>query len=284
MFIQPMLLQPSLPFNDSNYLTELKADGIRLIYSHFDNKVNLYSRHHNNITYTFPEIISEKIPSGTILDGELIQTDEKGKPDFESLMSRFHLANSSKIKYRSVHEPVTYLPFDILYHRGVSVMNLPLTERKQLLHELLPEDTGQIVKVRYQIGKAEELFNLCKENDLEGIVMKRLSSVYEVNKRSHSWKKAVNYHKETFFIMGQRKKKYGLLLSEETESGLRPVGVMEFVPPEARRAIYDLKTQLLDRETSEMIYFKPRLRCLVKYRNRTSNGNLRIPSFVEFDI
>lgn len=43
MFIQPMLLQPSLPFNDSNYLTELKADGIRLIYSHFDNKVNLNS-------------------------------------------------------------------------------------------------------------------------------------------------------------------------------------------------------------------------------------------------
>lgn len=282
MFIQPMLLQPSEPFNDESYISELKMDGIRLLYSRFNNEIKLYTRHNNEVTRKFPEVLSNDIPEGTILDGELIQTNEDGHPDFEALMSRFHVSNKDKIIIYSKKEPVTFCVFDILYHKGKSVMHLPLLERKSLLEEVLPEDTPRIVKVRHHVGRAVELFNLCKELGLEGVVMKRRNSAY-VKKRSHDWKKAVNYQKEAFYILGQRKGEFGLLLGEQTDKGMRSVGMMEFVPPAAKKAIYSKTSELKKEETKEMIYFRPEVMCIAKYRNRTRAGNLRIPSFVEFD-
>ncbi len=85
-----MLLQKiDHPFDDDNYITELKLDGFRTIWTKFDNKVKIYTRHNNKITSKFPELINLPIPDGTILDGEIIVTDNQGKPDFEAVMERF---------------------------------------------------------------------------------------------------------------------------------------------------------------------------------------------------
>nr|WP_318246500.1 hypothetical protein [Alkalihalobacillus algicola] len=162
-------------------------------------------------------------------------------------------------------------------------MHLPLSERKRLLDEVLPQDSPRIVKVRHHAGKTLELFNLCKELGLEGVVMKRGNSKY-VNKRSYDWKKAVNYPKESFYILEQRKKEYGLLLGEKTDKGMKSVGVIEFVLPAARKAIYSMTAELKQEETKDMIYFRPEIKCIVKYRNRTRANNLRLPSFINFDI
>ncbi|MRD45552.1 ATP-dependent DNA ligase, partial [Bacillus thuringiensis] len=68
MFVSPMLLQKKdQPFNDDKYITELKLDGIRLIVSKFDNKVRLYTRHHNEVTSKFPELLQIDIPDGTVI-------------------------------------------------------------------------------------------------------------------------------------------------------------------------------------------------------------------------
>jgi len=101
MFVSPMLLQrANEPFDDDSYITELKLDGIRLLLSKFDNKIKLYTRHNNEVTNKFPELISLDIPDGTILDGEIIVTDQEGKPDFEAMLSRFQ-TNELKIQLRS---------------------------------------------------------------------------------------------------------------------------------------------------------------------------------------
>jgi DNA ligase 1 len=82
-----MLLQRSeQPFDDESFITELKLDGIRLILSKVDNKVQLYTRHKNEVTAKFPELLTIDIPDGTILDGEIIVTDPTGKPDFEAII------------------------------------------------------------------------------------------------------------------------------------------------------------------------------------------------------
>lgn len=58
---------------------------------------NFYSRHENEVTERFPELINPLIPEGTIFDGEIVISDEKGRPNFEELMSRFQVRSPKRI-------------------------------------------------------------------------------------------------------------------------------------------------------------------------------------------
>ena len=111
-------------------------DGIRLILSKFNGTIKLYTRHHNDVTSKFPELLNLDIPDGTILDGEIIVTDLEGKPDFEAMMERFQF-------HRSEHS-IQYCVFDIIYYKGKK-LTLPLVERKMLLEKVL-ERTNQPLK------------------------------------------------------------------------------------------------------------------------------------------
>ena len=74
MFVNPMLLHKiDIPFDNNEWLSELKLDGIRFLYSTM-NGFNFYTRHKNEITGRFPELINTQVPTGTILDGEIIIT------------------------------------------------------------------------------------------------------------------------------------------------------------------------------------------------------------------
>ena len=148
MFVSPMLLhQAEFPFNDNDWYSELKLDGIRFLYSTMCG-LKLYTRHENEVTERFPELVTRQIPKGTILDGEIIISDENGKPDFEELMSRFHVSSPNRISTMSRIKPVTFCVFDVVYHDDKKVSNLPLSERKELLDNILPEDLPLINKVR----------------------------------------------------------------------------------------------------------------------------------------
>jgi DNA ligase-1 len=96
-------------------------DGIRLILSKFNNTIKLYTRHNNEVTSKFPELLTLDIPDGTVLDGEIIVTDSQGKPDFEAMMERFQ-------SRRSEHR-IQFCVFDIIYFEGKKV-TLPLRKKK----------------------------------------------------------------------------------------------------------------------------------------------------------
>ncbi|MGX1195718.1 ATP-dependent DNA ligase [Metabacillus sp. SLBN-84] len=273
MFVSPMLLQKAdAPFEDENWITELKLDGIRLLLSKFDGKVKLYTRHHNEVTSKFPELHSISIPDGTILDGELIVPGEKGKPDFEAMMERFQSTKSQ-------HQ-IQFCVFDIIYYEG-QVVNLALYERKQLLERLIP-DSDVLCTSKWIYGNAGAYFDLVKEQSLEGIVQKRADSKYQINKRSDDWRKVIHYQYTDAFILGLRKDKFGLLLGVGEPSRLRPVGVMEFVTNQERKRFYSMYKEFVTGEDKTFIYLQPQLRCEIKFRNWTKSGNLRIPSLVRF--
>ena len=79
LFYSPMLLQKTdKPFDDSGYLSELKLDGFRMIYSYINEK-RLWTRHKTDVTKRFPELLEVDIPKGTVLDGEVVMTDDSGK-------------------------------------------------------------------------------------------------------------------------------------------------------------------------------------------------------------
>jgi DNA ligase 1 len=270
MFIGPMLLERiDEPFNSDEYITELKLDGIRLLLTKFDNKVRLYTRHNNEVTALFPEIYENlDIPDGTILDGELIVTGKDGAPDFEAVLERFQSKKSGHY--------VQYCVFDIIYYKGEKVALMPLLERKELLLEL-DVDQERIVPVQWIEGNGIPYFQIVKEKDLEGIVLKKKDSKYHINKRSDKWLKVINYKYQDVLITGILKKNHSFLLSSIDKG--QNIGVMEFVPRKERKQIYKEMNKIGIEETDTVIRFNKGIPCKVKFRNWTSQGKLRTPSF-----
>jgi DNA ligase 1 len=171
---------------------------------------------------------------------------------------------------------LSYVVFDIIKFKGESVTGLPLTERKQLLDEVIPMDTGLFAKVRYIEGHGATYFDLVRQQGLEGIVLKRKDSRYEIGKRSQAWLKVINYQYDDVLITGLRKGEFGLLLSFIDG---RPAGLMEFMPPDERKNLYRLQQAVS--EDKKFTFIEP-IMCRVKYRNLTKTGYLRIPSFVDW--
>lgn len=275
MFVSPMLLHKTddnLPFDDNTWISELKLDGFRLIYSKFNGVTKLFTRHHNEVTSRFKELLNLPLPDNIVLDGELIVTDDLGKPDFEAVMERFH-------SNKSVHK-VVYAVFDILYFEGKKITHLPLLDRKSILDQVIPMDSTKLVKVQWTLGSAKAYFDLVQKHRLEGIVQKKASSKYQVNTRSYDWLKIINYSfADDIRIAGYRKGKFELLLQFPDGSH---AGSMEFMPTNDRKIFFQLQKQLIKREDEQYFYLEPLLRCKVKYRNLTKKGLLRIPSFVEW--
>ncbi|WML56659.1 ATP-dependent DNA ligase [Neobacillus sp. PS2-9] len=278
MFFSPMLLhKTATPFDNDHYYSEPKMDGFRLIYSHIAGKKKLYTRHNTDVSNRFPELLDLDIPNGTILDGEVVLTDAAGKPDFEAVMSRFSSFKTEKVQQLSQLEPVSFVVFDVLVHSSEKVTHLPLYQRKELLDMLIPKNTPVLSKIMSIHSNGNALFNLIKEQDLDGIVLKRKDSVYEVGKRSHSWLKVINYQVANVLVKGYRKDVFGWLLAFEDG---RYAGVMELgVPIEEKKKVYQMP--IID-ENEKFAFIDP-LSCTIKYRNITKAGLLRLPSFVSMN-
>ncbi|MCK6205732.1 hypothetical protein KZX50_09815 [Bacillus infantis] len=274
MFVSPMLLHKSdFPFDDEDFITELKLDGIRLILSKFNNQIKLYTRHNNDVTSKFPELQKVNIPDGTVLDGEIIVSNTEGKPDFEAMMERFQSKKSS--------HSIQYCVFDVIYHEGKKITNLTLLERKVLLQSLIENDE-HIALVPWLYGKGVAYFELVKQHGLEGIVQKRAESKYQISKRSKDWLKVINYQYTDTVITGLRKDEFGLLMAIEQGDRLKPAGLLEFMAPSARKQLYREYRDLIIDEDNKFIFIEPKIKCRVKFRNYTKAGLLRIPSFVEY--
>lgn len=272
MFISPMLLHKSdQPFDDDSYITELKLDGFRTIWTKFDNRVRIYTRHNNEITSMFPELVKLPLPDGTVLDGEIIVTDNDGKPDFEAVMERF--------KSKKSEHKISFSVFDIIYFNNIRATSLPLIERKGILEKIITEDTPLLNKVKWVEGTGIQYFDLIKQHDLEGIVQKKANSRYQINKRSSDWLKVINYKFENVYISGLRKDEFGVLLSFEDG---KYAGVMEFMTSQSRKEFYGQYKDFIIEEDDKYIYLDNQLKAKVKYRNLTKKGLLRIPSFVEW--
>lgn len=269
MYVSPMLLHKSdQPFNDSSYITELKLDGIRLTLSKFNGITKLYTRHKNEVTSKFPELLILDIPDNTVLDGEIIVTDNQGKPNFEAMMERFMSRSSESI--------ISYVVFDVIYYKNEKVTNRSLLERKEILNQIIKIDTPLLTKTKWIESNGIAYFNLVKQQALEGIVLKKSNSTYQIDKRSYDWLKVINYQYETVKISGLRKDKFGVLLSFEDGNY---AGILEFMPPSDRSKLYRIQKELKIREDDKFIYLDPQLNLTVKYRNLTKKGLLRIPTF-----
>jgi bifunctional non-homologous end joining protein LigD len=180
--VVPMLpTLAKLPFSDPNFLFEPKWDGYRAICFLQDGVVRFTSKSRKTLTERFPELqsVSQSIKATTVvLDGEIVALDKSGIPCFDGLRSR-----------KRADCVVVYYAFDLLHLDGQDLMLMPLLLRKAQLKKLLPKRaTSRIRYTDHVIGSGEPLFEGIEKLGLEGMVAKRIDSLY-VGGRTRAWLK-----------------------------------------------------------------------------------------------
>jgi DNA ligase-1 len=283
MFIAPMLLNSrEKPFSDQAYVFEPKIDGHRLIVSKSGQETRLFTRHHNECTGQYPELWDVPIDGDVVLDGEVCCTDpESGQNNFELVMQRLQLKKKNKIRAISNQSPVTYVVWDILFHKGRDLRGLPLVKRRSILESvMLPNDYFSLVP---QIeGRGEDLYKTIVKRSMDGMVAKRKGSIY-VSRQSHDWLKVINYQYADVYLAGYRKDEFGWLAHVKENGKMRPAGIIELgVGPTQKKAFNVVSKQLVSGEDKSFVYLDPRIQAKVKFRNWTRHGMLRTPVFMDF--
>ena len=299
--LAPMLatLVPD-PFDDDDWAFEPKWDGIRAA-AVCNEETKLVSRNDKDITVAYPELhkLHEQLVAiDAVVDGEIVAFDD-GIPSFEKLQSRMHVRAPAEIQRLMKLIPVAYVAFDLLYLDGRDLRSRPYTERRELLEQALVT-TPQYQLSPNTIGEGLALFEVAREQALEGIVAKRLESRYETGKRSKSWLKV----KTTFdadvviagWTVGEGRRAGGLgglVMAVYDEDRLRYVGGVGTGFTDKTRAMVEERLRALESDevpfTREELKGKPELRharwvrpelvAVIEFRQLTSTNKLRAPSF-----
>jgi len=284
----------SSPFDDGNYGFQIKWDGTRILAHISKGQVQLYNRKMHQRTKQYPEIaifLSDFFKNrSVILDGEII-TLVNGKPNFQQLMRRDWATDSATIRYLMTKIPVTYVVFDLLYLDDQPLIDKPFWERDKALHNIIKSQDPVVLTDTFN-GRGTLLFELVKQKELEGIVAKRLDSIYQIGKKIDSWVKIKNKRKLIatiggFLYEGQQLRSL-LLGSHEREEfiyiGRAFSGLKEKDAKEIYKKLQDYITDncpftnavpLTRREKA--LWVKPILTVEVEYMDFTDEGLLRHP-------
>src|SRR5690349_17003047 len=196
-FIEPM--KPKLvehaPTTD-DWVYELKFDGIRALAIKNGRTVQLISRNEKKLNDRFPEIaraVAGFDADECVVDGEVVAMDEDGRSSFQ-LLQRTELDGKDA--------PLAFYVFDLLQLNGRSLINLPLSLRKDALMRIIPA-SGDVIRFSGALGTdATTLLPEIQRRSLEGLIGKQRDSVYEPGRRSGIWIKLKCVTEQEFVIGG----------------------------------------------------------------------------------
>lgn len=196
-----MLAVPGSQPLGSDWVYEVKWDGMRVIADASEGELRLFSRNGRDVTVSFPELarVTDGVQDG-LFDGEIIALDE-GIPSFGALAERMHVADPKRAAALAERIPVTMMTFDLLRLYGVELMARPLTERRRSLDQLaLPPRWS--LSPTYDDGPS--LFDATLAQGLEGVMAKRTWSLYHPGRRSKDWVKTPHHRAESVLVGGWR--------------------------------------------------------------------------------
>ena len=298
--IKPMLIGATgEPFDDPDYLYELKLDGERCIaYLDPGGGTVLRNKRNRNMLPLIPELarIHLQVSRRCVLDGELIVIKD-GMPNFFEIQRRSLMSNEFSIRVASRRLPASYIAFDLLYEQDYQITHLPLVERKGRLEKILSEDE-RIAISRTVENQGVEFYQLTREQGLEGIVAKRKDSRYYLDRRTKDWIKIKNLQEEEFIICGYLEKEKGVVslvlgkydgvqtpepnhrtLLYQGHVTLGISGLAWQYIQAAKRSRAHPFAQEPPRGNERAVWLVPHLVCTVTYMMKTSGGSMRQPVF-----
>ncbi|MFF7473951.1 ATP-dependent DNA ligase [Streptomyces sp. NPDC008092] len=190
---------------DARWAYETKQDGQRVVvYLPGDGTVLLRARSGEEITAAYPELrpLAEALGrTPAILDGEVLAVDEQGRADFQLLQGRMGLAHApARAARMAARTPVHLVLFDVLLLSD-PLLTLAYADRRARL-ESLSLDGPYWSTPAAVVGHGPEALRATREHGLEGLVCKRLDSVYEPGVRSRAWLKIRNLRAEDVIVGG----------------------------------------------------------------------------------
>ena len=284
--VKPMLIKDlEEPFNSPDHIYELKLDGIRCIAYLNETATDLRNKRNDILLPRYPELSNIHVAAKgkCILDGELVIL-KNGVPDFFEVQRRSLMSDKFKIELAAKQYPASYVAFDILYLNNKALTDLPLLRRKELLEEVINEDTKLAIS-RYVEEYGIELFSLAKQQNLEGVVAKVKDSKYYFDKRTKDWIKFKYLADRDFVICGYIIKEKGvtsLILGQYRGSELLYKGHVTFGVRSNFAAEYNVKKipsspfRLTPSGNEDAIWLEPKLVCVVQYMPN-EKGMLRQP-------
>jgi bifunctional non-homologous end joining protein LigD len=226
--MRPMLATrgSSVP-RGAEWAHEVKWDGMRVLLHARDGLLRIASRNDNDVTVSFPEL--QALTSGdglggmaAVLDGEVVAFTD-GRPVFGALADRIHVTSPRRAEQVAETNPVTLIVFDLLHLDGHDLLDLPWTQRREVLGQVVNDGPRWQVPPSYDDG--DLLLAATREQGLEGIVSKRRASPYRPGVRSADWLKFPHRDGGSFVVGGWRPETASsrlgsLLVGEPTSDGL----------------------------------------------------------------
>lgn len=288
--VQLAKLVNTVPEGD-DWLYELKYDGFRITAFVEGNSVRLITRNGNDYMKRFHDVASSLIEwaagRAMVLDGEMTVIDTSGKTDFHALQSYM---------YNPKAKNLTYIVFDLLALDGVDLRGRSLIDRKEILETLMKDAPKNLYYSRHVIGNGKESYAAACEGNMEGIVGKKINSIYS-GTRNDDWIKLKCDKRQEFVIGGYSlsDKKVGgvssLLLGLYEGDDLVYVGragtgisetdmkVLEEKFENLKRMDTPFKLAPKSRSKETITWLEPKLVAEIKFAEWTEDNLLRQASF-----
>jgi ATP-dependent DNA ligase len=176
---QLALSRKQLPTGEE-YMYEVKLDGFRCLAFVDSDEVFLQSRNGKPLGRYFPELV---FPAGRyVLDGEIVVRDSGGREDFDAISQRIHPA-VSRIVRLAEETPAVYVAFDLLAHEQNSLLELPFSERRAALEQLLDSEAFARAPVELMVTVATAAEAQRWLQSAEGAIAKERSAPYRPGER-----------------------------------------------------------------------------------------------------
>jgi bifunctional non-homologous end joining protein LigD len=285
------------PFDADNWMFEVKWDGYRAIAHCNNNKVSLISRNNKSFNEKFYPVTAalEKLNINAVLDGEIIISDREGVSSFGDLQNWRSEADGDLL----------YYVFDLLWLDGYLLFDLPLQQRREILKEVLPKSPSIQLSQSFN-APGTTFYEVARDMNMEGIIAKKMDSVYVPNVRTKDWLK-IKIAKRNEVVIGgftrnegTSKKFSSLLVGVFENNKLHYTGKIGtgFTDKEQLAMMEQFKPLIrsacpFDREPdynkpsrfrpnppkATATWLKPQLVCEVAFAEITSDGVMRHPSF-----
>ena len=299
----PRLIKPMLatlvdkPFDKKGWLYEIKWDGYRALAYLDDGNVEIKSRNNKSFNEKFYPLYNalKKWNVNAIVDGEIIVANKEGIPDFSALQSWRSEADGELLFYI----------FDLLWLNGKDLTQISISKRKESLIKIMPGINNIRISESFEAG-ASDFFEVAKKLHLEGIIVKKADSKYYPGERTKDWLKIKTGNSQEVVIGGLThnegsKKAFSSLLVGLPENGMLhytgKIGtgfsnelqkeMMQQFEPLIRKKCPFLKVPDINKPSrfrpnppkATATWLEPKLICEVFYREMTSDGVMRHPSF-----
>lgn len=207
----PLETPPDALGAPADWQAEWKWDGIRGQVIKRAGTLFVWSRGEELLTEKFPEFtpLLQSLPDGTVIDGEILTWQHEAPLPFAALQTRIGRKNVTKKQLQEA--PVVLLSYDLLEWNGQDLRQQSLSARRALLDKLVADANNPVLKISPLIAfhnwdALTQLREASRENGSEGLMLKRVDSIYQVGrKRGDWWKwKIEPFHVDAVMIYAQK--------------------------------------------------------------------------------